>query len=632
MGRAVLFRPNDPVAHFDLGRALALRGKTEAARQAYLRALALSPRPEFLQALTLLPPLPPSRNDFQVGQILHLRDQDPTAPLLSVSEVKKGGFGAVYVVENVLSSPRRNDIEGLIDRHKRIDMGENALGENDDRSALKTFQARYLWSDEDRRRFEREALHWIMLDRHPNIVSAQAIVIIEGFPCLWLEYLPYSLADLLLNQQLSLRAALEMSLQFCDAMFYANQKMGLVHRDIKPSNCLLSGDRRTLKVCDWGLSRAIADAGTRSLDLTGLSREVTLQVTSVAGTLQYMAPEQFSPESALDTRTDIYSFGIMLYQMLTLDLPPIGNLAYSHITQNGAVRQIPKILRSIVLRCVQSDPAKRPDTFHELRALLATAYQELTGTEAPPEARSLQMTGEDWSDKGFALSRLGYDDEACICYERAVEISPTNAVIWMNYSETLIQLCRLDRAWESLGQGLQIDPEHPGLWRSKGRWFEKTGNLEAASDCFMRGIELESKSGGLFHYFRTRDYIAMFAKAGKLELALQTCDEALDVDERDAELWCYKARLLCQLGRHEEALPCCSNGLEIEPRNPDLWHTRAVALRFLRRFEEALIACNKAIEIDPTDANIWKNKGVILGALGTPVEADECFERAKMLN
>src|SRR5438105_1608176 len=108
-----------------------------------------------------------------------------------------------------------------------------------------------------------------MLDRHPNIVQARSLVKVEGFSCLWLEYCPHNLGDLLRSGPLSVEAALRLSFQFCDGMLYAYQKMRLVHRDVKPSNCLLTADDRTLKISDWGLSRVFRNAGDKTLGLAG---------------------------------------------------------------------------------------------------------------------------------------------------------------------------------------------------------------------------------------------------------------------------------------------------------------------------------------------------------------------------
>ena len=307
LGQAMQLRPYEAEAHLNLGLAFERFGKIEAARNAYLRAMHIEPRAaEARQALLALPPLPPGREDFRIGQVISSRGNRG----YEILEIKKGGFGIVYIV---------------IDRR-----GQHY--------ALKTFQAQYLWSDEDRERFEREALTWIKLDRHPHIVSAHWMERLEAFPCLVLEYVPGGDLGLLLRQKsLPTGRALDLASQVCDAMSYAHKKLGIVHRDLKPSNCLLAGDG-SLKVTDFGLARAFGAGQERILGLSEFDPGIRTQYTTAAGTPKYMAPEQSSAAGQLDTRTDIYAFGIMLYEMFGGDLPPIGIVGGAHIRNDAKVR------------------------------------------------------------------------------------------------------------------------------------------------------------------------------------------------------------------------------------------------------------------------------------------------------
>ncbi|HXU21927.1 MAG TPA: protein kinase [Verrucomicrobiae bacterium] len=612
-GHAALFHPNDPEAQFNLGKAFQSAGKIEAARQAYIRALDVNPGfSEVRRVLLSLPPLPPGRSEFPINQLVHAPDLELAFWVL---EVRKGGFGAVYVVEEWPGG-----LPPFDERGKFVD---------EERSALKTLQARFLWSDEDRDRFERECLHWIMLDRHPNIVHARAVVKIEGFPCLWLEYCAHNLGDVLRAGPLSLDTALRLSFQFCDGMLHAHHKMGLVHRDIKPSNCLLSNDNRTLKISDWGLSRVFRSTGDKTFGLLGLSRETESQLTCAAGTPQYMASEQFQPAARLDTRTDIYSFGIMLYEMLTRDLPPVGYMAYSHIACTAVAEQIPSRLRQIILRCVHPNPDERPRDFREVRSLLETTYSQKTTSAAPAEAKPLEMSVGDWNDKGLTLSRMGYPAEACECYEHALNISPSEPTVLVNYSGELCSLGRLDDALLRIDQGLNIDPENVGLWKNKSIVLEKLGRVEESDACFERLLDLQAKwpSG----YYQWRDMTVGCYKRRKYELALKCCDAALGINKRDADVWKYKAIILHTMGRYEAALVSCEEGLAIEPREHELWNIRAVTLTALERFEEALLACNRGLEIDGGYILLWQNKATALRSLDRPVEAEKCSEMAEEL-
>jgi len=597
LGRAALFQSNDPVAHFDLGRALQLDGKTEAARQAYLRALDLNANlSDVKTALLALPPLPPTRQDFHVGQRIKAQGM-----AFRVLEVRKGGFGAVYVV---------------------IDEQSQA------RWALKTFQAKYLWSDEDRRRFEREALTWLMLERHPFIVTAKGLMLIEGLPCLWLEYLPYNLAQVIRKKPLDKELAMGFALQFCDGMFYAHQKMGIVHRDIKPSNCLLTENLGVLEVTDFGLARTFAESQERSLELSSIDPQVRSQFTTVAGTPQYMSPEQFRAGAVLDTRSDIYSFGVMFYEMLTKDLPPVGFLAHSHIEKCPASQNVPACLKEIILQCVQPDPRNRPKDFGELHNQLDAAVERLTGAPYPwrPIQEALEMDSSDWNDKGIGLANLGYLEEACTCGMRAVELSPNDATAWLNYGGTLWRLGRFNEALVCFEKGLKIDSSKPELWANKGLVLESLRRADEARVCYQRALEIDPQNDDLW-----MNLGANFADANDFENALICSSRSLEINPKNFEARSNEAKGLHTLGRYEEALASCDEGLAIQPRHPGLWNTRACVLLKLERFEEALLASNRGLEIEQNVASIWQTKGAILSHLEKPAEAEMCLERARVL-
>jgi tetratricopeptide (TPR) repeat protein len=564
LGRGVHLRPDLAEAHLNMGRAFQQAGKMEAARRAYERALEIDfTCAEARSALAALPPPPPTREDFRVGQMIHSGTGAQTT--YEIVDLKKGGFGAVYIV-------RREESGQLY--------------------ALKTFQARYLWSDEDRERFEREAVTWVMLDRHPNIVTAHWVERIEGFPCLVLEYVPGGdLAQLLHKGLLPVDRALELALQFCDGMAYARQKLGIVHRDVKPSNCLLAEDG-TLKVTDFGLARAFGEAQESMLGLSSLGVKARAQYTTPAGTPQYMAPEQFRAGARLDTRTDIYAFGIMLYEMLMGDLPRIGPAAQGHIHANAAACRVPEGLLRFILRCVEPDPRKRPTDFAEVRRAVGAAYRTIAGRTTPAPQEPFPMGPAEWNNKGNALGTLGRSEEALACYD-----------------------C-----------GLQIDPRDSRLWNNKGTALQALGHYEQALACYDRGLGMDPLNGALWH----NKGLAL-ADLGRHEEALACYDRGLEIDPRNGALWQKKGVALAALLRCKEALTCYDRGLEINPRDSDLWRNKGLALLLLGRFQEALACYERGLAIAPRDGILWNTKAVALQALGRTEEAEECFRRAQEL-
>jgi serine/threonine-protein kinase len=162
-------------------------------------------------------------------------------------------------------------------------------------------------------RFEREGELLRQLN-HPNIVQMIASEEIEGEPCLIMEYVAGgSLRDLLDKEgRLSMAQTLDIALELADALSRAHH-LGIIHRDLKPGNVLLAEDG-TPRLTDFGIARM-----TQQEAATGVSRQLT-QAGALLGTVGYMSPEACRGEE-LDGRADIWSFGVLLYEMLTGERP-----------------------------------------------------------------------------------------------------------------------------------------------------------------------------------------------------------------------------------------------------------------------------------------------------------------------
>jgi serine/threonine protein kinase len=172
-------------------------------------------------------------------------------------------------------------------------------------------------------RFEREGELLRQLN-HPNIVQMIASEEIKGKPCLIMEYVAGgSLRDLLdKDGRLSVARTLDIALELADALSRAHH-LGIIHRDLKPGNVLLAEDG-TPRLTDFGIARM-----TQQEAATGVSRQLT-QAGALLGTVGYMSPEACRGEE-LDGRSDIWSFGVLLYEMLTGERPFSGEQITSTI-------------------------------------------------------------------------------------------------------------------------------------------------------------------------------------------------------------------------------------------------------------------------------------------------------------
>ncbi len=222
-----------------------------------------------------------------------------------------------------------------------------------------------------RERFRREA-EAIAGVRHPHVIPVYAVG--EGPGLAWFV-MPLvageSLRDWLEREgRLPLDAARRILIEAASALAAAH-RAGLVHRDIKPDNILLDGEDRRVLVTDFGIAKAIGgDAPTADLTATGV----------VVGTPHYMSPEQASGERSVDHRSDLYSLGVVAYQLLAGDLPfdapSAGALLVKHLTEDPvpvARRRpdCPADLAAAVMRCLEKDPARRWPTAGDLLTTLA---------------------------------------------------------------------------------------------------------------------------------------------------------------------------------------------------------------------------------------------------------------------
>ncbi|HLX83496.1 MAG TPA: protein kinase [Terriglobales bacterium] len=243
------------------------------------------------------------------------------------------------------------------------------------------------------RRFEQEARAVAALN-HPNILAIHDIGEQAGSPFLVSELLEgESLRAALDRGPLPQRKTLEYGVQIAHGLAAAHEK-GIVHRDLKPENIFVTKDGR-IKILDFGLAKLAQPAGAEPDEVTLTSPHTAVGV--VMGTASYMAPEQVRGEVA-DARTDIFSFGTVLYEMLSGLRAFRRDTAAETMTAvlkddppeiSQASRVVSPALERIVRRCLEKSPEQR---FQSARDL-SFALSSLSGTEASAISRPLEPVG-----------------------------------------------------------------------------------------------------------------------------------------------------------------------------------------------------------------------------------------------
>ena len=253
--------------------------------------------------------------------------------------------------------------------------------------AIKMLHERYANDTQFVERFRREATHAAGLS-HPNVVSIYDRGEAEGSYFIVMEYVEgRTLKELLVTRgPCPVPVAISYVRQVLAALRYAHRN-GIVHRDIKPHNVLVDHEGR-VKVADFGIARA----GSSQITEAG----------SIIGTAQYLSPEQ-ARGAPVDESSDLYSTGIVLYELLTGDLPFTGEtpveIAMKHLSQvppsPSSIRpEIPRDLDLVVLRALAKEPADRYRSAKEMdRDLELVGRGEPVGTETEAAA-TMVLRGE----------------------------------------------------------------------------------------------------------------------------------------------------------------------------------------------------------------------------------------------
>ncbi len=254
--------------------------------------------------------------------------------------------------------------------------------------ALKVLPADCAEDGERLARFEREARAAASLD-HPNILAVHDVGSHHDVPFLVTELLDGStLSELVRRGGLSLSRTLEIAVQVASGLEAAHAG-GVVHRDLKSDNVFLTADGR-VKILDFGLARLTgADAGTGSGTVTELTGTGT-----VLGTAGYMAPEQVRGQPA-DERSDVFSFGAVLYELLSGRRPFEGGSAGEILTcilhddPPSLGDQVPPAVARIVKRCLEKRPEDRFANAHDV----ALALEAVTEHRTRGQPRSMPVRG-----------------------------------------------------------------------------------------------------------------------------------------------------------------------------------------------------------------------------------------------
>lgn len=472
--------------------------------------------------------------------------------------------------------------------------------------------------------------------QHPNIVPVIASGEVAGLPYFTMPYLPgESLADRLASgPRPTWRESVETLRGVAQALVVAHER-GIVHRDVKPANILLADGQAV--VSDFGIAKAIASAWAGPGD--GLRTGTGMGV----GTAKYAAPEQAIGDASADHRADIYSFGVVAYELLAGAPPFQGDtpvqLVTAHLTKEPRAldeirRGLPPALVALVARCLEKSPEKRPASARELvdtiAALPSHEPSDAAGQDrvAPSPRRRLAWVAAAVGTAGVAVSifaavgapdaadRLGVRDDGRTA--RIVVAAPSTAGV-----DTLLGIAFGAIVSSELEQSTKVRLVPPAEVRQRltQMRLEPAARVTAA---IAREVALRGGAAGVVD--------GSIARAGGsllLTLRLVTADSARELvalhetvkDERDLSraMTRLARRLRLDLG---EARSRLRNLAPIGGMTTSSLEALAIAVAGIRANvveddqPKARRLLEEAVRLDPEFASAWRALAAVYNNLG----------------
>ncbi|MDW8145295.1 MAG: tetratricopeptide repeat protein [Roseiflexaceae bacterium] len=408
--------------------------------------------------------------------------------------------------------------------------------------------------------------------------------------------------------------AIDYGIQICRGMQHAVDRLNLVHRDLKPDNIMISFDGRA-RVTDFGLAKVLrpwqASFGVEHAEQRNrVSLRAAFSTSGLGGTLPYMAPELFDGAAA-SIWSDIYAFGVTLYEML------VGRLPFDAQRDDALIRlirtapppdprrpapHVPPDAAEIVMRCLAKRPAERFQSFVELEAALQHVREALVGSpfvdESPFDNRD---EAERWKERGLMHMNMGEYKEAIRCFRRAVELDQDQPDSWNLIARCSLKLWLYHEALQAVDEGLRravSRTEFAHLYGARGDIFATMQKPVEALAAYDTALSYTPSAPSLW-----RSKGVLLQRLGEIAQAQECLEKAIHLDSSDAVAHRHLGDLLCSRGRYKAAVNSYAKSLKLDPRSADGWVKYGSCLLRLARTEEAQHAFEKALQIDPENSD-----------------------------
>lgn len=449
---------------------------------------------------------------------LTLEQLAPAFPQLEILEyLGRGGMGVVY-------KARQKTLNRIV--------------------ALKLLAPERIGDPKFAERFTREAQALAALN-HPNIVTIHDFGQAGGFYFLLMEFIDgANLRQLLRARKFTPEEALAIVPPLCDALQFAHER-GVIHRDIKPENLLLDKAGR-VKIADFGIAKMLGTAGG---DCAGGSAARESATQSALGTPGYSAPEQKNDPQRVDSRADIYSLGVVFYEMLTGELPG------KRIEPPSRKFHMDVRLDAVVMRALENAPELRWQTAEELRTQVETlaAKSQSSNQTEKGALKNMKMkiaitttviaavlaaaaativlvkrnsgSSQQFAQQGWQLWQDRKLDQARVMFQVAVDRDPKNAEAWNGLGWASFNSGKPQEAEKDFQKVLSLNPDHAAALNGLGQIYLSQKKYDEAETNLLQA----APSAPAAWYGLARLYLVQ----GKFEDAEKWAQKVVDSGQGD---------------------------------------------------------------------------------------------------
>ena len=532
--------------------------------------------------------------------------------------------------------------------------------------AIKFLPPQIASQKEEKERFKVEARAAASLN-HPNIATIYSIEEVDDEAFIVMEFIDgMELKDKIASGPIKLADAINIARDIANGLGAAHSK-GIVHRDIKSSNIMITLDGK-IKIMDFGLAK-VRDSG------------LTTRVGTTMGTAAYMSPEQASGEK-VDHRTDIWSLGVILYELLTGELPFKADYeaAWTYVVLNKDPlkpseldRKIPANVDSLLMKMLEKDCENRYSNTEEFIKDLEKIRGELTGNEQESKVKAIAVLpfNNISAEKESDYFSDGLTEELIINLSRLKDMRVVSRTTSMQYKGTNKGIKDIGRdlgvryiiegSVRKFQDNLRITAQLIDVEKDAQLWAETyKGNLADVFDIQekvskqivdaltlkltpLEKVVLEKRatlnSEAFDCYLRARDFLNKRTK-NSINFAIQQFQRAIEVDPRYAGAYAGLGEAYATLYQYFEsrvewldrAIELSLKAITYDYNLSDAYSSLALAYFYKKSNDEAFEAGKRAIELDPHNFNGYWILGRIYHSTDRDKEAIDLFKKVIELN